>query len=108
MSLNCGHQRAYYSCPRRYEHEELWWNDIGRGKFLIRPPELCGNPTSSHLVSNEEELGEGNYEFGLTKYFCLEVTYLHAVKSYPGQTALFSSLKEGVLLNFIAHRGNSP
>jgi hypothetical protein len=24
----------------RYEHGEPWWNDIGRGKHLIRPPEL--------------------------------------------------------------------
>jgi hypothetical protein len=47
-----------------YEHGELWWNDIRRGKLLIRPPELSGNSTSSHLVVNEEELGEGNYEFG--------------------------------------------
>jgi len=37
-------------------------------KLLIRPPELSGNPTSSHLVANQEELGEGNDEFGLTKY----------------------------------------
>jgi hypothetical protein len=35
-----------------YEHGEPWWNDIDRGKFLINPPELCGNPTSSHLVAS--------------------------------------------------------
>jgi hypothetical protein len=33
-----------------HEHEELWWNDIDRGKLLIRSPGLSGNPTSSHLV----------------------------------------------------------
>jgi hypothetical protein len=29
-----------------YEHGEAWWNDIGKGKLLIRQPELSGNPTS--------------------------------------------------------------
>jgi hypothetical protein len=38
-SLNYGHQRAYYSFPVIYEHEEPLWNDIGRRKFLIRPPQ---------------------------------------------------------------------
>jgi hypothetical protein len=28
-----------------YEHGEQWWNDIGRGKFMISPQELNGNPT---------------------------------------------------------------
>jgi hypothetical protein len=28
-----------------YEHGEPWWNKMGRGKLLIRPPELSGNPT---------------------------------------------------------------
>jgi hypothetical protein len=51
-----------------HEHEETWWNDIDRGTLLIRPPELSGKPTSTHLVAKENELGEGNYEFGLTKY----------------------------------------
>jgi hypothetical protein len=32
-----------------------------------RPPELSSNPTSSHIVKKQEELGEGNDEFGLTK-----------------------------------------
>jgi hypothetical protein len=50
-----------------YEHGELWWNDIGRGKLLNRPPELSGNPTSKVIVAKQEELGEGNDEFGLTK-----------------------------------------
>jgi hypothetical protein len=39
-----------------------------QGKLLIRPPEISGSPTSSHLMANQEKLGEGNYEFGLTKY----------------------------------------
>jgi hypothetical protein len=29
-----------------HEHEEPWLNDVDRGKILIRPPELSGNPTS--------------------------------------------------------------
>jgi hypothetical protein len=24
----------------------------------------------SHILANKEELGEGNYEFGLTEYLC--------------------------------------
>jgi hypothetical protein len=35
------------------------------------------NPTSSHVVAKQEEFGEGNDEFGLTKYLCsyFEVTF---------------------------------
>jgi hypothetical protein len=40
-------------------------NDIDRGKFLILQPELSGNPTSSHLVAKQEEVGEEIYEFRL-------------------------------------------
>jgi hypothetical protein len=29
-----------------------------------------GNPTSSHLIANQEELGGGNREFGFMKYLC--------------------------------------
>jgi hypothetical protein len=29
-----------------YEHEDPWLNDINRGKLVINPPELFGNPTS--------------------------------------------------------------
>jgi hypothetical protein len=28
-----------------YEHGEQWWNYIDRGKLIIRPPDLSGNPT---------------------------------------------------------------
>jgi hypothetical protein len=41
-----------------YEHGETWWNYIDRGELLIRPPELSGNFTSSHLVENQEELAK--------------------------------------------------
>jgi hypothetical protein len=49
-----------------YEHREPWWNDIDRVKLLIRPPELSGNPTSNHLVANQEERAKET--FGLTKH----------------------------------------
>jgi hypothetical protein len=32
-----------------YEHGELRWNDVGRGKFLISPAELSGDPTSKAI-----------------------------------------------------------
>jgi hypothetical protein len=28
------------------EHAGTWWNDVDRGKLLILPSELSGNPTS--------------------------------------------------------------
>jgi hypothetical protein len=34
------------------EHGKPWWNDVDRGKLLIRPQEFCGSPTSSHLVAS--------------------------------------------------------
>jgi hypothetical protein len=51
-------------------HTEPPWNDIDRGNRLIRKPELSGNPTSRVISSKQEELGKGNDEFGLAKYFC--------------------------------------
>jgi hypothetical protein len=64
-----------------YEHGELWQNNISRGKLLIHPPELSGNPTSSHLVSKQDELGEVNGdEFGLTKYL---FSYLKGIFNMP-------------------------
>jgi hypothetical protein len=59
-----------------YEHGEPWWNDIGREKLLIRPPELSGNYISSHPVPKQEELGEENCEFCLMKYLC---SYLEGI-----------------------------
>jgi hypothetical protein len=47
------------------EHVEPWWNDIDRKKLLIRPPELSGNPTSSHLVAKQEELEKEIIKFVL-------------------------------------------
>jgi hypothetical protein len=50
-----------------YEHEELWWNYIDRGKHSST--RAFGNPTSSHLVAKQDELGEGNYDFVLLSIF---------------------------------------
>jgi hypothetical protein len=57
-----------------YEHGEPWWNDIYKEKLLIRPPELSGSSTSSHLAADQEELGEGNYKF------CLKNIFVHISK----------------------------
>jgi hypothetical protein len=40
------------------EHGEPWWNDIDSLNFLICPPKVSGNPTSSHLVLRQGELGK--------------------------------------------------
>jgi hypothetical protein len=53
----------------KYEYGEPWWNDIDRLILLIRPPELSRHSLSSHLVANQEELGEGNDKFGLRNIF---------------------------------------
>jgi hypothetical protein len=45
-----------------YEHGEPWWNNIDGGK-LIRPPELSGSATSSHLIAKQEELSKKMLNF---------------------------------------------
>jgi hypothetical protein len=54
-----------------FDNGEPYWNDIGRGKLLVRPPELSGNFTRSHLVAKRDELFKGNYEYGPTEYVLL-------------------------------------
>jgi hypothetical protein len=62
----------------------IWMENHGgmmsTGKFLIRPPELSGNATSSHQVASRRN-GEGNDE--LAKYICsyLLVIFLRGVRS---------------------------
>jgi hypothetical protein len=75
-----------------------WWNEVDRGKFLIRAPELCGNPTSSHLVARRRNLGKEmmNLPFKVS-LFILRSDILHAIKSYGIGHRLYSSLKEGVM-----------
>jgi hypothetical protein len=40
------------------EHGEPWWN-INRGKLLIHPAELSGNPTPESSGSKQEEQAKG-------------------------------------------------
>jgi hypothetical protein len=42
---------------------------ISTGELLICPPELSDNLTSSHLVENQEGLGERNNEYVLGNIF---------------------------------------
>jgi hypothetical protein len=89
-----------------HKHGEPWWNDIGKGKLLIRPQELPGNPTSREAGGTREE----NYEFGLTKYLC---SYLKEIFNMPKNLRtwdrrLTSPPKEGVLRIFIALKSPSP
>jgi hypothetical protein len=49
---------------------------ISTGKLLIRPPELSGNPTSSHIVANKGEFGEGS------DTFCLRRNFVHTYKCF--------------------------
>jgi hypothetical protein len=37
------------------------------GKLLIRPPELSGNPTNSHLAAKQEKLAKEIINFYRTK-----------------------------------------
>jgi hypothetical protein len=54
--------------------------NMHRGKLLTRPPELSGNPTSSHLVPTRKD-GGGSDKLGQAKYFCYYFPsyFLHAV-----------------------------
>jgi hypothetical protein len=47
-----------------YEHGEPLWN-INREKLLIYPPQLYGNPSSSHQVAEEEEMVKEMKNFAL-------------------------------------------
>jgi hypothetical protein len=78
-----------------YEYGEKWWNDNGKGKFLIRPPQFSGNPISSHLVANQEELCEENYDLAFElSLFTLRSDVLQATKSYLGTPALLPLQKK--------------
>jgi hypothetical protein len=80
-----------------------------RAKLLIRPPELSSNYTNSHLVANQEELGEENYEFSLRSIFVhTSKGFLTCRKMLRGASGFISPLTEGVLLIFIALKNPSP
>jgi hypothetical protein len=54
-----------------YEHGDPWWNNIDKGKLLIRPLELSGNSIRAETSSTKPGVtGEGNDAFGITKYLC--------------------------------------
>jgi hypothetical protein len=36
-----------------YEQVEPWWNDIDRENLVIRPSDISGNPTSSHIIAKQ-------------------------------------------------------
>jgi hypothetical protein len=50
-----------------YEHGEPWWNNIDRGNWVFHQKSLTILPAESSS-SKAGRTGEGNYEFGLTKY----------------------------------------
>jgi hypothetical protein len=44
-----------------YEHGELWWSDVDKDKTPDSSTRvLSGNPTITHLVANQKDMGEGN------------------------------------------------
>jgi hypothetical protein len=64
-----------------YEHGEPWWNDIDRERRLILPPELSGNPASSHLEAKQEELAMEIMNLPLQSIFVhTSKGFSHAVK----------------------------
>jgi hypothetical protein len=69
-----------------YEHGEIWWNDINRGK-LIHPSELSG--------SEQEEQAKEMVDLALQSIFVHTswVIFLHAIKSYDIGLRLYFSSK---------------
>jgi hypothetical protein len=69
MSLNCGHQRAYCSSPRRYMSME---NHDGVISIRKTPDSstrtLWQSYKQRHLIAKQEELEKGNCESCLTEY----------------------------------------
>jgi hypothetical protein len=47
---------------------------------MVLPPELSGNLTSSHIISEGGGTGEGNDDFGLMKYLC---SYFEGIFNMP-------------------------
>jgi hypothetical protein len=77
-----------------YEHGEQWWNDVCRGKLVIRPPER------SLVNLSAEQSSSKSGGSGRRKLWILSIKYLfharnvlkYAVKSYDtGPTALLPS-----------------
>jgi hypothetical protein len=81
-----------------YEHGEPWWNYIYRGKLPIRPPELSGNPTSTHLVASKKN---GRRNLGIRSIFVHTSEVILTCRRIYDMSIYFSP-KEVVLLIFIA------
>jgi hypothetical protein len=71
-------------------------------KLLIRPPELSGSLTISHLVANQEDLCEVNNEFGLVKCLFVCKRSLACRNILRHGTDEFTFTKKGVVSIFIA------
>jgi hypothetical protein len=67
--------RPIVHLPMWYEYG-AGWNDIDRGNLLIRPPELSGNSTISHIVTKQEELAREIMNLALRS-----IIFLHSSKS---------------------------
>jgi hypothetical protein len=80
-----------------HEHGEPWWNDINRGKLLICPPGLSGNPTSSHSVAKQEELMKEIMNLAYEIF----LSYFKGFFNMPSNPRA-DSFKKGVLRIFIA------
>jgi hypothetical protein len=50
-----------------YEHGEPWWNDMDRGKLLIRLPEFSGIPISRVIWFHARGNGRNEWEIDLAK-----------------------------------------
>jgi hypothetical protein len=83
---------------------------ISAGKTDSSTTVLWQSYQHRYLVTNEEELGEGNCEFGLRNIFCsyfeVILTYLKILRH--GANGSTSLLKEGVLRIFIASTRFEP
>jgi hypothetical protein len=73
------------------------------GKLIIRPPELSGSLTSSHLVANQEDLCEVSNDFGLVRYLfvCKRSLTCRNILRHGTDEFTFTP-KKGVLRIFIA------
>jgi hypothetical protein len=88
-----------------YERGEPWWNDIDRGKLLIRSTQLSGNPNSSYLVAKQEELT--NEMIFVSLWSRLSLSYFEGFFNMPymarhGDDEITSPPKESVLRILIA------
>jgi hypothetical protein len=87
-----------------HEYEEPWLNDTDRVKLLIRPTDISGNPTSSHPLAKQEELGSGN------DYLAFRSIFVHSRRVFltcrkilrHGTDGFTSPPKEGMLRIFTA------